>query len=136
MCSALVIETILLLFVVGLNLLLLLSVVRFNFVVIIYCGVKFRYCYLYVGLKFVKDTFGEDARPRVAWQIDPFGHSSEMASIFSMVMLHITIHQIYIVREGSLASVVLCMWSLQVLEYNLLSPYCAIFCNILYVVGI
>ena len=37
------------------------------------------------GLKFVEDTFGEEARPRVAWQIDPFGHSSEMASIFAMV---------------------------------------------------
>ena len=38
-----------------------------------------------VGVKFVEDTFGADARPRVAWQIDPFGHSSEMASIFAMV---------------------------------------------------
>ena len=28
---------------------------------------------MYIGLKFVEDTFGEDARPRVAWQIDPFG---------------------------------------------------------------
>ena len=37
------------------------------------------------GLKFVEDTFGEDARPRVAWQIDTFGHSSEMAAIYSMV---------------------------------------------------
>ena len=47
--------------------------------------------FVVIGLKFVEDTFGEDARPRVAWQIDPFGHSSEMASIFSMVML-ITTH--------------------------------------------
>ena len=38
-----------------------------------------------VGVKFVEDTFGADARPRVAWHIDPFGHSSEMASIFAMV---------------------------------------------------
>ena len=39
-----------------------------------------------VGLKFVEDTFGEEARPRVAWQIDTFGHSSAMASIYSMVL--------------------------------------------------
>ena len=38
-----------------------------------------------LGVKFVEDNFGADARPRVAWQIDPFGHSSEMASIFAMV---------------------------------------------------
>ena len=44
------------------------------------------------GLKFVEDTFGADARPRVAWQIDPFGHSSEMASIFSMVYTCIRIY--------------------------------------------
>ena len=37
------------------------------------------------GVKFVEDNFGADARPRVAWQIDPFGHSSEMAAIFAMV---------------------------------------------------
>ena len=40
---------------------------------------------MHAGLKFVEDTFGEDARPRVAWQIDTFGHSSEMAAIYSMV---------------------------------------------------
>ena len=49
--------------------------------------VLYLFClFLVVGLKFVEDTFGEDARPRVAWQIDPFGHSSEMASIFAMVI--------------------------------------------------
>ena len=40
---------------------------------------------MHSGLKFVEDMFGEDARPRVAWQIDTFGHSSEMAAIYSMV---------------------------------------------------
>ena len=37
------------------------------------------------GLRFVLENFGEEARPRVAWQIDPFGHSSEMATIFALV---------------------------------------------------
>ena len=38
-----------------------------------------------IGLKFVEDNFGPDARPRVAWHIDPFGHSSEQAALFAMM---------------------------------------------------
>ncbi|KAB0792238.1 hypothetical protein PPYR_14197 [Photinus pyralis] len=37
------------------------------------------------ALKFLKDTFGECALPKVAWQIDPFGHTREMASMFAQM---------------------------------------------------
>ena len=37
------------------------------------------------GLNLVEQTFGSDARPRIAWHIDPFGHSSEQASIFAQM---------------------------------------------------
>ncbi|XP_065891997.1 lysosomal alpha-mannosidase-like [Dysidea avara] len=37
------------------------------------------------GLRFITDTFGAQYRPRVAWQIDTFGHSSEQASLFAMM---------------------------------------------------
>lgn len=37
------------------------------------------------GLRFIDDTFGPDARPTVAWHIDPFGHSAEQASLFSLM---------------------------------------------------
>ena len=35
------------------------------------------------GLRFIEDNFGADARPRIAWQIDPFGHSSTQAALFA-----------------------------------------------------
>ena len=38
-----------------------------------------------LGLRFIRDEFGEDARPTVAWHIDPFGHSAEQASIHAMI---------------------------------------------------
>ncbi|XP_037711114.1 lysosomal alpha-mannosidase [Drosophila subpulchrella] len=38
-----------------------------------------------LGLKYLKDIFGDCGRPTVGWQIDPFGHSREMASIFAQM---------------------------------------------------
>jgi lysosomal alpha-mannosidase len=38
-----------------------------------------------LGAEFLRDQFGECARPKIAWQIDPFGHSREVASLFAQV---------------------------------------------------
>nr|XP_033811493.1 lysosomal alpha-mannosidase isoform X2 [Geotrypetes seraphini] len=38
-----------------------------------------------LGLQFLEETFGECGRPRVAWHIDPFGHSREQVSLFAQM---------------------------------------------------
>ncbi|XP_073998825.1 lysosomal alpha-mannosidase-like isoform X2 [Rhodnius prolixus] len=35
------------------------------------------------GLKFIQETFGDCSFPNVAWQVDPFGHSSEVGLQFA-----------------------------------------------------
>ena len=36
------------------------------------------------GLRYIQREFGQDARPRVAWSIDPFGHSSSYGILNAM----------------------------------------------------
>lgn len=41
-----------------------------------------------LGAQFLRDQFGECARPKIGWQIDPFGHSREQASLFAQVKFY------------------------------------------------
>ncbi|CAF1146005.1 unnamed protein product [Rotaria sordida] len=38
-----------------------------------------------LGAEFLRDQFGDCARPKIGWQIDPFGHSREVASLFAQM---------------------------------------------------
>ena len=46
-----------------------------------------------LGFQFLSEHFGLCGRPRVAWQIDPFGHSREQASLFALVSWPTWIHK-------------------------------------------
>ena len=35
------------------------------------------------GVQFFQNTFGKCGRPKIAWQIDPFGHGREQANLFA-----------------------------------------------------
>ena len=38
-----------------------------------------------LGLNQMKEYFGDCALPRIAWQVDPFGHSKEQANLFALM---------------------------------------------------
>ncbi|CAF3582661.1 unnamed protein product [Rotaria sp. Silwood1] len=38
-----------------------------------------------LGAEFLRDQFGECGRPKLGWQIDPFGHARETASLFAQM---------------------------------------------------
>ncbi|XP_072039219.1 lysosomal alpha-mannosidase-like [Amphiura filiformis] len=38
-----------------------------------------------IGHKFLEDNFGDCGRPRIAWQVDTFGHSREQASLYAQM---------------------------------------------------
>ena len=50
------------------------------------------------GFTFLKDNFGDCARPKIGWQIDPFGHSREQASLFAQVFFFKKLHCGKIIR--------------------------------------
>jgi hypothetical protein len=50
-----------------------------------------------LGAEFLRDQFGECGRPKLGWQIDPFGHSREVASLFAQV--NYTSNKIFVLHK-------------------------------------
>lgn len=55
-----------------------------------------------LGAQFLRDEFGECGRPKIGWQIDPFGHSREQASLFAQVSVRCKCTRCGIGREWPL----------------------------------
>ena len=49
-----------------------------------------------VGFEYLREHFGKCGKPRVAWQIDPFGHSREQAAIFAQVTVCLQFRALYV----------------------------------------
>ena len=77
-----------------------------------------------LGFDTLSSIIGECARPRVAWQIDPFGHSKEMASLFAQVGYFFHIIYSFLLPKNTLKSVQFLIHSrvhlLLCFSYNLL----------------
>ncbi len=39
-----------------------------------------------LGAEFLREEFGECGRPKIGWQVDPFGHSREYGSLLAHVI--------------------------------------------------
>ena len=39
----------------------------------------------FLGFQFIEENFGPEARPTIAWHVDPFGHSSTQAALFAQM---------------------------------------------------
>ena len=39
-----------------------------------------------LGFEYLRNNFGKCGRTKIGWQIDPFGHSREQASLFAQVL--------------------------------------------------
>lgn len=48
-----------------------------------------------IGTRWLNDTFGACGRPKIGWQIDSFGHSTEQAAIFRKVSFHLLAKLVY-----------------------------------------